>query len=158
MWCSVIRISPFANRLAMNVPPHVQFLRCLANYEALRFSAPILTLGRTLGSRMAERSSRTGGKYVSVHLRFEEVRTLILTFSIISWANTDLSWLKTELTAMHSMLSSRIWWPSLAVCMMGERRKSPKWIQLEKKDGSRSLNGKIVLFLQVKTELKENVR
>ena len=58
---------------------------------------------------------------------------------------------------MHSMLSSRIWWPSLAVCMMGERRKSPKWIQLEKKDGSRSLNGKIVLFLQVKTELKENV-
>ncbi|KAF4368617.1 hypothetical protein CsatB_008199 [Cannabis sativa] len=68
----IIRISPFANRLAMNVPPQIQFLRCLANYEALKFSAPILNLGKTLVSRMAEKSSRTGGKYISIHLRFEE--------------------------------------------------------------------------------------
>ncbi|PON80839.1 O-fucosyltransferase [Trema orientale] len=68
----VIRISPFANRLAMNVPPQIQYLRCLANYEALRFSAPILALGKTLVSRMVEKSSRTGGKYISIHLRFEE--------------------------------------------------------------------------------------
>ncbi|XP_002284399.1 O-fucosyltransferase 10 [Vitis vinifera] len=68
----VIRIAPFANRLAMNVPPRVQFLRCLANNVALRFSFPVSTLARKLVKRMIEKSSRTGGKYVSVHLRFEE--------------------------------------------------------------------------------------
>ncbi|XAR62609.1 hypothetical protein NMG60_11017434 [Bertholletia excelsa] len=68
----VIRIAPFANRLAMNVPPNIQFLRCLANYEALRFSLPITTLAKKLVYRMMEKSSSTGGKYVSVHLRFEE--------------------------------------------------------------------------------------
>ncbi|XP_021733107.1 uncharacterized protein At1g04910-like [Chenopodium quinoa] len=68
----VIRISPFANRLSFDAPPAVQRLRCLANYEALRFSSPILTLGETLVARMKERSASSGGKYVSVHLRFEE--------------------------------------------------------------------------------------
>ncbi|KAJ6726250.1 PROTEIN ESMERALDA 1 [Salix purpurea] len=68
----VIRISPFANRLSFDVPPAVQRLRCLANYEALRFSNPILTMGETLVARMKERSVSHGGKYVSVHLRFEE--------------------------------------------------------------------------------------
>ncbi|KAJ8747783.1 hypothetical protein K2173_012662 [Erythroxylum novogranatense] len=68
----VIRISPFANRLSFDAPPPVQRLRCLANYEALRFSSPILTLGQTLVARMKERSVVHGGKYVSVHLRFEE--------------------------------------------------------------------------------------
>lgn len=66
----VIRISPFANRLSFDAPPAVQRLRCLANYEALRFSSPILTMGETLVARMKERSA--GGKYISVHLRFEE--------------------------------------------------------------------------------------
>jgi len=61
----------------MNVPPHIQFLRCLTNYEALRFSAPISTLAKKLVNRMIEKSSRTGRKYVSVHLRFEEVLMLI---------------------------------------------------------------------------------
>lgn len=69
----VIRISPFANRLSFDSPPAVQRLRCLANYKALRFSSPILTLGETLVSRMKERSANYGGKYISVHLRFEEV-------------------------------------------------------------------------------------
>ncbi|KAB1205375.1 hypothetical protein CJ030_MR7G010684 [Morella rubra] len=68
----VIRIAPFANRLAMNVPPHVQSLRCLTNYEALRFSSPISTLANKLVDRMIAKSLRAGGKYVSVHLRFEE--------------------------------------------------------------------------------------
>ncbi|KAH7516341.1 hypothetical protein FEM48_Zijuj10G0124700 [Ziziphus jujuba var. spinosa] len=68
----VIRISPFANRLSFDAPPAVQRLRCLANYEALKFSSPILTLGETLVARMKERSAKYGGKYVSVHLRFEE--------------------------------------------------------------------------------------
>ncbi|GLT69483.1 hypothetical protein SLA2020_416310 [Shorea laevis] len=68
----VIRIVPFANRLAMNVPPYIQLLRCMANYKALRFSSPISTLVEKLINRMIERSSRTAGKYVSVHLRFEK--------------------------------------------------------------------------------------
>ncbi|KAJ7959099.1 O-fucosyltransferase family protein [Quillaja saponaria] len=68
----VLRLVPFANRLAMNVPPHIQFLRCLANYEALRFSPSISTLANKLVNRMIEKSSKTGGKYVSIHLRFEE--------------------------------------------------------------------------------------
>lgn len=76
-WCRVIRVSPFANRLAMNIPPEIQFLRCLANYEALRFSSPILTFARELVSRMIAKSSRDDGKYVSVHLRFEEVLMLL---------------------------------------------------------------------------------
>lgn len=71
--CRIIRISPFANRLSFDAPPAVQRLRCLANYEALRFSNPILGLGETLVSRMKERSVNNSGKYISVHLRFEEV-------------------------------------------------------------------------------------
>lgn len=68
----VIRISPFANRLSFDAPPAVQRLRCLANYEALKFSNPIQTLGETLVSRMKEWSVNNSGKYISVHLRFEE--------------------------------------------------------------------------------------
>ncbi|CAJ1939607.1 unnamed protein product [Sphenostylis stenocarpa] len=68
----VIRISPFANRLSFDAPPVVQRLRCLANYEALRFSSPILTIGESLVERMTKHSAINGGKYVSVHLRFEE--------------------------------------------------------------------------------------
>lgn len=76
-WCRVIRVSPFANRLAMNIPPEIQFLRCLANYEALRFSSPILTFAHKLVSRMIKKSSGDDGKYVSIHLRFEEVLMLL---------------------------------------------------------------------------------
>ncbi|KAK2399546.1 Protein ESMERALDA 1 [Trifolium repens] len=68
----LIRISPFANRLSFDAPPAVQRLRCLANYEALRFSSPILTLSESLVARMRKQSIMNGGKYVSIHLRFEE--------------------------------------------------------------------------------------
>ncbi|KAI3715510.1 hypothetical protein L6452_22494 [Arctium lappa] len=68
----IVRVAPFANRLASSLPPHIQYLRCLANYEALRFSIPIKTLAKTLVKRMTADSSGSGGKYVSVHLRFEE--------------------------------------------------------------------------------------
>ncbi|OWM88450.1 hypothetical protein CDL15_Pgr003862 [Punica granatum] len=68
----VIRIAPFANRLSMSVPPRIQFLRCLANYKALTFSPTISAFANKLLDRMIEKSSSTGGKYVSVHLRFEE--------------------------------------------------------------------------------------
>ncbi|KAL5222653.1 hypothetical protein ABZP36_027366 [Zizania latifolia] len=68
----LIRISPFANRLSFDAPPAVQRLRCLANFEALTFSKPITTLSDTLISRMREKSAESNGKYVAVHLRFEE--------------------------------------------------------------------------------------
>ncbi|XP_055835693.1 O-fucosyltransferase 10-like [Solanum dulcamara] len=68
----VVRISPFANRLSMHLPSHLQFLRCFSNYEALKFSLAISALAKKLVKRMIERSSNSGGKYISVHLRFEE--------------------------------------------------------------------------------------
>ena len=71
--CRVIRISPFANRSSFDAPPAVQHLRCLVNYEALRFSSPILTRGESLVARMRKHSAMSGGKYVSIHLHFEEV-------------------------------------------------------------------------------------
>ncbi|PKA63149.1 Uncharacterized protein AXF42_Ash007945 [Apostasia shenzhenica] len=68
----LIRISPFANRLSFDAPPVVQRLRCLANFEALRFSNPIANLAEKLVSRMRDRSVDKSGKYIAVHLRFEE--------------------------------------------------------------------------------------
>ncbi|KAI3966782.1 hypothetical protein MKW92_028380 [Papaver armeniacum] len=68
----VIRIAPFANRLAMEIPPNFQYLRCLTNYKALKFADPISALAEQLVRRMIEKSTKTGGKYVAVHLRFEE--------------------------------------------------------------------------------------
>ncbi|KAJ0973221.1 hypothetical protein J5N97_021180 [Dioscorea zingiberensis] len=67
-----VRIAPFSNRLALSVPSNVQRLRCLTNYEALRFSEPIRGLAENLVDRMVKNSSHSSGKYVSVHLRFEE--------------------------------------------------------------------------------------
>jgi hypothetical protein len=84
--CRVIRIAPFANRLAMSVPPHIQFLRCLTNYKALRFSSSISSLAESLVYRMSEKSLRTDGKYIAVHLRFEEVPMLILSYQELGFA------------------------------------------------------------------------
>ncbi|KAG5050562.1 O-fucosyltransferase 9 [Glycine soja] len=67
-----VRIAPFSNRLAQAVPSKIQGLRCFANFGALRFSEPIRTLAESMVDRMVKYSSHSGGKYVSVHLRFEE--------------------------------------------------------------------------------------
>ncbi|XAR57457.1 hypothetical protein NMG60_11025610 [Bertholletia excelsa] len=67
-----VRIAPFSNRLAHAVPSNIQGLRCLANFEALRFSESIRILAAKMVDRMVQNSSKSGGKYVSVHLRFEE--------------------------------------------------------------------------------------
>ncbi|XP_062101228.1 O-fucosyltransferase 9 [Humulus lupulus] len=67
-----VRIAPFSNRLAHAVPSSVQGLRCLANFEALRFSEPIKRLAEKMVDRMIKKSYQSDGKYVSVHLRFEE--------------------------------------------------------------------------------------
>lgn len=66
-----VRIAPFSNRLAYSVPSNVQGVRCLSNFLALRFAEPIRTLADKMVERMVMNSSHTGGKYVSVHLRFE---------------------------------------------------------------------------------------
>ncbi|GFP89754.1 uncharacterized protein at1g04910 [Phtheirospermum japonicum] len=58
--------------LATSIPPHIQHLRCLANYKALRFSPTIMNLAKKVVNRMVAKSLNSGGKYVSVHLRFEE--------------------------------------------------------------------------------------
>ncbi|RVX01260.1 O-fucosyltransferase 9 [Vitis vinifera] len=68
-----VRVAPFSNRLAHAVPSDSQSLRCLANFEALRFSDPIRMLAENMVDRMIKNSSESGGKYISVHLRFEEV-------------------------------------------------------------------------------------
>nr|XP_043624118.1 O-fucosyltransferase 10-like isoform X1 [Erigeron canadensis] len=68
----ILRVAPFANRLASSLPPPIQYLRCLANFQALRFSSPIATLAKVLVKRMTLDSSDSGGNYVSIHLRFEE--------------------------------------------------------------------------------------
>lgn len=69
----VIRISPFANRLSYgDVPPRIQQLRCFANFESLRFAESIAAVGKKLVERMKELSASHDGKYVAVHLRFEE--------------------------------------------------------------------------------------
>ncbi|XP_057453934.1 O-fucosyltransferase 9 isoform X1 [Lotus japonicus] len=67
-----VRIAPFSNRLAESVPSKIQELRCFANFGALIFSEPIRTLAERMVERMVKHSSQSGGKYVSVHLRFEE--------------------------------------------------------------------------------------
>ncbi|KVH98753.1 GDP-fucose protein O-fucosyltransferase [Cynara cardunculus var. scolymus] len=67
-----VRVAPFSNRLAHAVPSDIQGLRCLSNFGALRFSEPIRTLAAKMVDRMIRNSSSSGGKYISVHLRFEE--------------------------------------------------------------------------------------
>ncbi|GER27538.1 O-fucosyltransferase family protein [Striga asiatica] len=67
-----VRIAPFSNRLAHAVPPYIQGLRCLCNFEALRFSGPIRMLAAKMVDRMVKNSTKSGGRYISVHLRFEE--------------------------------------------------------------------------------------
>ena len=111
-WHRVIRISPFANRLSFDAPQPVQRLRCLANYEALRFSEPILTLGETLVKRMKEQSANHGGKYVSVHLRFEEVCSMWRrdTFVFIMGWRKRYNKLFIHVAGHGSVLLLCIWW------------------------------------------------
>ncbi|WOL12908.1 hypothetical protein Cni_G21677 [Canna indica] len=67
-----IRIAPFSKRLARTVPSSIQRLRCLANYEALQFAPKIKALAERMIDRMVNNSSKSDGKYVAVHLRFEK--------------------------------------------------------------------------------------
>ena len=99
-WCRAVRVAPFSNRLAHAVPSDIQSLRCFANFEALRFSDPIRMLAENMVDRMVKKSSESGGRYVSVHLRFEEVPesvSLLLQGTVLNFyllcLLVDLSWI-----------------------------------------------------------------
>lgn len=69
------------------------------------------TLGEILVKRMKERSANNGGKYVSVHLRFEEVG--LVDFNVFELFQNEIL----------NMLFCRIWLLSLVAYMTAERKK-----------------------------------
>ncbi|KAL5710327.1 O-fucosyltransferase 6 [Ranunculus cassubicifolius] len=70
----VVQLSKFESRLANELDSDLQKLRCRVNYHALRFTKPILNMGRQLVKRMRARSTH----FIALHLRFE---TNVLAFS-----------------------------------------------------------------------------
>ncbi|KAL5706214.1 O-fucosyltransferase 6 [Ranunculus cassubicifolius] len=63
----VVQLSKFDYRLANKLDNDLQKLRCRVNYHALRFTEPILNMGRQLVRRMRTRSAH----FIALHLRFE---------------------------------------------------------------------------------------
>uniref|UniRef100_A0A803L5F2 O-fucosyltransferase family protein n=1 Tax=Chenopodium quinoa TaxID=63459 RepID=A0A803L5F2_CHEQI len=63
----VVQLYKFDYRLANDLDPELQKLRCRVNYHALRFTKPIQELGSKVVLKMREMAKR----FIAVHLRFE---------------------------------------------------------------------------------------
>ncbi|KMT11865.1 hypothetical protein BVRB_5g104410 [Beta vulgaris subsp. vulgaris] len=63
----VVQLYKFDYRLANDLDPELQKLRCRVNFHALRFTKPIQELGSRIVMKMREMDKR----YIAVHLRFE---------------------------------------------------------------------------------------
>ncbi|KAM7253308.1 hypothetical protein ACFE04_025926 [Oxalis oulophora] len=63
----VVQLSKFDYRLSNRLDPELQKLRCRVNYHALRFTDPILEMGKKLVHRMRMKSKH----FIALHLRFE---------------------------------------------------------------------------------------
>lgn len=62
-----VRLTKFDYRLANRLETDLQKLRCRVNYHALKFTSPILEMGKSLIQRMRAMSKH----YIALHLRFE---------------------------------------------------------------------------------------
>ncbi|KAK6245662.1 hypothetical protein SCA6_008752 [Theobroma cacao] len=62
---NAVQLNKFDYRLANKLDTDLQKLRCRVNYHALKFTDPILELGKTLVRRMRMRSKH----YIALHLR-----------------------------------------------------------------------------------------
>lgn len=62
-----VQLTKFDYRLANKLETDLQKLRCRVNYHALKFTDPILDMGKTLVQQMRMRSRH----YIALHLRFE---------------------------------------------------------------------------------------
>lgn len=63
----VVQLYKFDYRLANDLDPELQKLRCRVNYHALRFTKPI----QDLGARVVMRMRKMAKRFIAVHLRFE---------------------------------------------------------------------------------------
>ncbi|XP_021847247.1 O-fucosyltransferase 6 [Spinacia oleracea] len=62
-----VRLTKFDYRLANRLETDLQKLRCRVNYQALKFTSPILDMGKLLVQRMRAMSKH----FIALHLRFE---------------------------------------------------------------------------------------
>lgn len=60
-----VRLTKFDYRLANRLETDLQKLRCRVNYHALKFTSPILEMGKSLIQRMRAMSKH----YIALHLR-----------------------------------------------------------------------------------------
>ena len=60
-----VQLTKFDYRLSNNLDTDLQKLRCRVNYHALRFTDPIVEMGRKLVARMRTRSDH----FIALHLR-----------------------------------------------------------------------------------------
>ncbi|KAL7586979.1 hypothetical protein Lser_V15G40091 [Lactuca serriola] len=62
-----VMLTKFDYRLSNRLATDLQKLRCRANYHALKFTDPIVEMGKTLVERMRKKSKH----FIALHLRFE---------------------------------------------------------------------------------------